>query len=114
MEATKQGDLEACAHLCHECQDMCLKTLGHCLSMGGMHVGREHITQMLDCIAMCGLAHECLHRESGTSSLICRACSEICRSCARGCEEVGRGDLKMRECARMCQRCAQECASVAY
>src|SRR5262245_29591512 len=89
---------EACAHLCHECQDKCLRTLVHCLDRGGPNAARPHSTLLMDCIAICGLAHGFLHRQSPHHAHACRACAEICSACADGCERIANGDSPLRTC----------------
>lgn len=100
---------EECAHACHECQDMCLRTIVHCLDMGGEHASREHQTLLHDCAGVCGLSHSFLHRRSPWSATLCRACADICDVCADECEHLGRGDPMMEACARACGRCARSC-----
>lgn len=108
-----QAHLEACAHLCHECQDMCLKTIVHCLELGGKYASRQHQTFLADCAAMCGLSHDVLHRGSALHMHTCRACAEICRACADDCERLGADDTQMHRCAETCRRCADSCERMA-
>jgi hypothetical protein len=105
--------MEDCAHICHECQDACLRTIIHCLDLGGPHAAREHQTLLTDCAAICGLAHGFMHRQSPHATHVCRECAEICRQCADDCERVGNGDATMRKCAETCRRCAEACENMA-
>lgn len=105
--------MEECAKICHECQDACLRTIVHCLDLGGEHASRHHQTLLTDCAAICGVSHGFLHRQSPLHVHTCRACAEVCRACAEDCERVGNGDNVMRECARMCRRCAESCERMA-
>mgnify|MGYP000846177478 CR=1 FL=1 len=107
------GEMEACAHACHECQDTCLRTLGHCLGRGGEHAAREHITMLLDCIDICGVSHNVLHRGSAQHEHTCRACAAICRACAEECDRMAKGDEVMMECVRACRGCAERCEVMA-
>jgi hypothetical protein len=72
--------LEQCAQTCHECQDVRLKTIVHCLDLGGEHASREHQTMLTDCAAICGLSHRFLHRQSRHHHHTCGTCAEICRA----------------------------------
>lgn len=110
---TSSQPMEMCAHLCHECQDVCLRTIVHCLDLGGPHAARDHQTLLTDCAAICGLSHGLLHRQSPQHVLTCHACAEICRLCADDCERVGNGDPTMQACARLCRKCSESCAQMA-
>lgn len=101
--------MEQCAQICHECQDECLKTIVHCLDLGGENASREHQTMLTDCAAICGLSHGFLHRQSPHHHHTCEACAEICRACADDCERIGNGDASMKRCADTCRRCAGSC-----
>src|SRR5215471_9620928 len=90
--------LEQCAHVCHECQDACLRTIIHCLDLGGEHASRPHQTLLTDCAAICALSHDFLHRQSHHAHHSCRLCAEICRACAEDCDRIGPADATMRDC----------------
>jgi hypothetical protein len=105
--------MEDCAHLCHECQDVCLRTIVYCLDLGGEHASRPHQTLLADCAAICGLSHDFLHRQSPQHTHTCRACAEICRACADDCDRMASGDRQMRGCADLCRRCAESCEKMA-
>lgn len=105
--------LEECAELCHECQDACLRTIVHCLDLGGEHASRQHQTMLLDCATICGTSHSLLHRKSPLHTATCRACGEICRACAEDCERMADGDREMTECAKVCRECAESCERMA-
>jgi hypothetical protein len=96
--------MEACAHLCHECQDACLKLVAQCLERE--HVAPEHINTLLDCVAICDASHNVLHRGSMLHTETCRACAAICEACARSCAGMGAED---DECAARCRECAASC-----
>jgi hypothetical protein len=105
--------MEACAKICHECQDSCLRTIVHCLDLGGPHAAKDHQTMLTDCAAICGLSHNFLHRQSPQHHHTCRACAEICRACAEDCDRIAEGDRPMQECAQACRRCADACERMA-
>lgn len=104
---------DLCAHACHECQDACLKTIVHCLDLGGEHASREHQTLLADCVGICGLSHDFLHRQSPHAVHVCRECAEICNACADECERLGREDSVMKSCAQTCRHCAESCEKMA-
>lgn len=113
MPASTHATMEECAHMCHECQDVCLATIVHCLDLGGEHAGREHQTLLADCAEICNTAHSFMHRHSPRHGLVCAACAEICRACADDCEKIGRGDKQMTHCAEVCRQCAEMCRQMA-
>lgn len=104
-----ERQMEQCAEYCHECQDACLRTMVHCLGLGGMHAGLEHQTTLLDCAVICGASHSLLHRKSPRHVHTCRACAEICFSCADACERMPGADDEMKACAKTCRKCAESC-----
>lgn len=106
-------EMENCAKVCHECQDSCLRTIVHCLDLGGSHAMREHQTLLTDCAAICGLSHGFLHRQSPRHVQSCRVCAEICRACAEDCDRLADGDRMMTDCAEECRRCAESCEHMA-
>lgn len=100
--------MERCAHACHECQDLCLGLINHCLERGDDHARPEHINMLLDCIAICQASHNVLHRHSRMHASTCRACAEICFACGNDCERLGDDDRMLR-CAQACYRCGELC-----
>ena len=105
--------MEECARICHECEDACLRTIVHCLDLGGDHASREHQTALADCAGICGFVHGFMHRESPHAVHLCRECAEICRACADSCQSIGNGDAAMSQCAQTCRRCADACEQMA-
>ena len=110
MQQDREQMMERCAEVCHECNDACLRLIGHCLDLGGAHASREHQTMLADCAAICAVSHSFLHRKSPLHVHTCGACAEVCRACAEDCERLAEGDREMEECAAMCHRCAESCA----
>lgn len=104
--------MEKCAHLCHECQDACLRLVPHCLSLGGAHATPAHIGMLMDCIAICGASHDLLRRGSARHVHTCAACAVICDACAEDCERLAGGDRAMEECAKVCGECAESCRAM--
>ena len=105
--------LEECAEVCHHCKDACLRTIVHCLDLGGKHASRQHQMLLSDCIAICGVSHDFLRRESPLHAHTCRACAQVCNACADDCEQMAQGDRVMTECVRRCRECAQSCEQMA-
>jgi hypothetical protein len=108
MSTHPSAEMDRCAHACHECQDVCLALVPHCLERGGEHAEPEHMNLLLDCIAICGTAHDLLHRGSEMHHETCRACAAICRRCGDQCDRLG-DDPQMIRCAEECWRCADLC-----
>lgn len=106
------AELERCAHACHECQDVCLATLTHCLRRGGRHAEFEHIRMMLDCIDICTSTHALLHRHSHLHEQACRLCAVACVHCGEDCERIA-DDPRMQRCVEACYRCADVCERMA-
>jgi len=113
MPQPNAKSMEHCAQVCHECQDACLRTIVHCLDLGGEHASREHQTILTDCAAICGFVHGFMHRQSSHASHLCDECAEICRACADDCDRIGNGDKMMSQCAQTCRRCADVCEQMA-
>lgn len=106
--AHSDPNIQSCIQMCWECRTECQETLfEHCLSMGGKHVEKDHVTIMTDCIQACQTAADFMTRGSKLHMVSCRACAEVCNACAESCERIG-GDHMMR-CAEACRRCAQSC-----
>lgn len=100
--------MKDCIELCWECRDECQTALyQHCLTMGGEHAAKDHVTIMADCVQACQTAADFMTRGSQLHAAECAACAEVCEACAESCERVG-GDFMMR-CAEVCRRCAQSC-----
>ena len=106
------AELERCAQACHECEDVCLAMVPHCLARGGEHADPAHINLLLDCIAICAASYNLLNRNSFMHIATCRACAEICEACGRDCEQLG-DDPQMLLCAETCFRCADSCTRAA-
>lgn len=113
MPNTDVKRMEECAEICHECQDHCLRTISHCLALGGMHASREHQVMLACCADMCNLSHTFLIRQSPQHVYTCRACAEVCRECAEDCDRLGDDDPVMKDCAEACRRCAESCERMA-
>ncbi|MCK6477881.1 MAG: hypothetical protein L6Q35_13745 [Phycisphaerales bacterium] len=109
MKNTEQTMLDECAERCHECHDVCLDTIVHCLSLGGMHASRDHQVMLAGCARICAVSHFFLRLHSPQHVHTCRACAEICRACAADCRQMSESDQLMRRCADVCGRCAESC-----
>lgn len=107
-------DVQKAAQDCLDCYTTCLKTIGHCLQMGGEHAGEPHIKLMMDCAEICQLMASFLVRGSTSYSRINVICAEICEQCATNCEQMMGEDTQMRACAEACRRCADMAQKTAY
>ena len=100
---------QACIEACSQCYQSCLKTMNHCLKMGGRHLEPAHLTLLQDCAEMCKMAESLMLRNSLYSKKVCQDCAEICDRCALSCEEIDPDDETMMQCSRICVDCARAC-----
>jgi hypothetical protein len=90
-----------------ECEEVCVKTINHCLEIGGEHAEKSHIALLTDCAEICALAKHSMMRESSVHMSICKACAEVCDACAESCEKLD--GKEMEDCAKACRKCAEDC-----
>lgn len=103
-------DMTQCIEHCTACHQVCLRTIQHCLGMGGKHAERGHIRLLADCVQICSVSADFMVRGSDLHVLTCGVCAEVCQRCAEDCERIGGGqDRQMGECAELCRRCAESC-----
>ncbi|MCF6157067.1 MAG: four-helix bundle copper-binding protein [wastewater metagenome] len=105
-------ELDQCIKDCLECYNVCIKTISHCLQMGGKHAGAGHISLLRDCADVCRANTDLMLRNSGWSGRTCSLCADICIECASNCEKFT-DDQIMRECANVCNHTAESCRKVA-
>jgi hypothetical protein len=105
--------MDECIRNCTECHTICVKTVTHCLGVGGKHADQAHIRMLLDCAQICATSADFMTRGSPLHRLTCGACAEICQQCADDCERMAEGDQQMLQCAEMCRRCAASCRDMA-
>jgi hypothetical protein len=104
--------MERCIEECTRCHQVCVRTLQHCLEMGGKHSEAGHVRLMMDCAQICQTSADFMLRGSELHTETCRACAVVCERCAEDCERMGE-DREMRECAEECRRCAEICYQMA-
>jgi hypothetical protein len=107
------ASMDECIRNCTECHTICVKTVTHCLGIGGKHADQEHIRMLLDCAQICATSADFMTRGSPLHRLTCGACAEICQRCADDCERMAGGDQQMLQCVEMCRRCAASCRDMA-
>ena len=105
--------MDECIRNCTECHTICVKTVTHCLGVGGKHADQAHIRMLLDCAQICATSADFMTRGSPLHRLTCGACAEICQQCADDCERMAGGDQQMLQCVEMCRRCAASCRDMA-
>ena len=105
-------DMQSCISKCHECHQVCLETLTHCLDKGGKHAEAAHIRLLIDCARICDLSADFVIRKSPFGEKACYLCGDICEKCAASCESIG-DDEQMRRCAHVCRQCAESCRETA-
>ena len=104
--------MDECIRNCTECHLICVKTVTHCLDIGGKHADQAHIRMLLDCAQICATSADFMTRMSPHHPHICRECSEICTECAQDCQSMA-DDAMMKSCADMCRTCAESCKKMA-
>jgi hypothetical protein len=107
------ASMDECIRNCTECHTICMKTVTHCLGVGGKHADQAHIRMLLDCAQICATSADFMTRGSPLHRLTCGACAEICQQCADDCERMAGGDEQMLQCVEMCRRCAASCRDMA-
>jgi hypothetical protein len=111
--ASAKAAMDECIQNCLDCHSICLQTVAHCLSMGGMHADAHHIALLLDCAEICQTSANFMLRGSHLHNLTCGVCAEVCTACAESCEQMA-DDQQMRACAEQCRRCARTCREMAH
>lgn len=106
------AEMKRCIENCHECHDVCVQTLHHCLEKGGRHAEASHIRLLLDCAQICHTSEDFMLRGSDLHMLTCGVCAEVCARCADSCRRMA-DDEVMKRCADVCLRCADSCAEMA-
>lgn len=107
-------DVRRCIDECTACHQVCLRTIQHCLKMGGKHAEPGHIRTMADCTQICAVSADFMLRGSDLHRRTCGVCAEACQRCADDCDRVGGGqDQQMKTCAEACRRCAESCRGMA-
>ena len=107
-------EMDATIEECTRCHQVCVRTLRHCLEMGGRHAEAGHVRVMLDCEQICQTSADFMLRGSDLYAETCRTCAVVCERCAEDCERIaGDEDRELRECAAECRRCAELCNRMA-
>lgn len=104
------SDMQHCIDECTACHAICLRTIQHCLSMGGKHAELEHLRLMQDCVQICHASADFMLRGSPRHMHTCRACAVVCQQCAEDCERLD-GE-QMKHCAQACRSCAESCSQM--
>ena len=106
-------EMTKCIQLCRDCNAMCIRTMAHCLKLGGRHAASDHIRLLVDCAQMCAITADYMLRESPFHDRVCRLCSDLCKLCAKDCEQVAGDDQMVKQCIEMCRKCADSCERMA-
>lgn len=112
MPHNQSAEMKRCIEMCHECHDVCVRTVQHCLEKGGRHAEPSHIRLLLDCAQICHTSEDFMLRGSDLHMLTCSTCGEVCTRCAEDCERMA-DDSMMKQCAEVCRRCADSCFEMA-
>lgn len=112
----QKNGLEDCIQACWSARHMCQKTLfGHCLQMGGDHMGPAHVELMISCMEICQAAADAMTRSSPLHTSVAAACANVCEACADSCDSIMCGDEpcpEMQRCADGCRACAHACRTM--
>lgn len=104
--------MQDCIDECQKCRALCLRTVRHCLEMGGAHADAAHIALLIECAEACRYSAEFMLLGSPRHAKVCAVCAEVCRACEASCRRLGAEGL-MKECADACHRCEESCARMA-
>jgi hypothetical protein len=107
------AEMQQCIQNCLDCHSICLKTVTHCLQMGGKHAEASYIRLLLDCAEICQTSANFMLRGSDLHARTCAVCAEVCERCAQDCERLAGDDPLMKQCAELCRRCAESCRRMA-
>jgi hypothetical protein len=103
--------MQECIDRCQSCEQACLKTINHCLQLGGKHAAADHIRLVMACAEICDTSARFMSLGSRHHARVCDVCAEICEACAEDCERFD--DEAMKQCADACRRCAESCRQMA-
>lgn len=106
-EAKTSPEMQSCIEECLTCFSKCTETLQHCLTLGGSHAEKDHITLLQLCADTCQLSARAMLLGSKLHGTTCATCALICDACADDCESMD-GEF-MQECATICRSCADSC-----
>lgn len=90
------------------CHDLCLKSLDHCLELGGDYADPQHIRMLTACAEICDVSTRFVPLGSRYLVQTYRVCAEACEACASECDRIA-DDKIMRQCANACRACASAC-----
>lgn len=100
--------MQKCIRDCIDCQEICSRTLTHCLKKGGKHAEPAHVRLLMDCVRLCETSVDYMLRSSQFAGGICGVCADVCRACAKSCRGMA-DDAQMQKCADVCDSCAESC-----
>jgi hypothetical protein len=106
-------EMRLCIDNCLECSRNCTELIPHCLSLGGAHAEKEHITLLSTCALICNTSAKLMMLDSNFHHDLCKICSEVCNQCADDCDAVGGADERMIDVANICRKCADSCDRMA-
>jgi hypothetical protein len=106
-------EMDRCIQICQDCHALCVRTIRHCLELGGRHAAPEHIRLLVDCAQMCQINVDYMLRGSSLHERVCGVCSEACKLCAENCAQLAGDDQMLKQCADLCRRCAGSCERMA-
>ncbi|MCM2324551.1 MAG: four-helix bundle copper-binding protein [Oligoflexia bacterium] len=107
------SEAERCAVECLNCHSICLRSIRHCLGMGGKHAEPDHIGLLVSCAELCQTTENfLLTSDPKLSGRVSEVCAEACETCAASCDGLA-DDPQMKSCAAICRSCAASCREIA-
>jgi len=106
-------EMDKCIQLCQDCHALCIRTIKHCLELGGRHATPDRIRLLVDCAEMCKINVDYMLRGSVLHERVCGVCAEACKLCADNCAQVAGDDQMLKQCVELCRRCAGSCERMA-
>lgn len=103
-------DLERAAELCGRASNECVRTIAHCLELGGEHAAKAHQQLLADAADVCSATACLLSRRSESYELMCAACAPVAERCAADCERMTGKDEQMTRCAELCRQVQEICS----
>jgi len=114
MGSQLDASVQQCIEDCIACYQECTSCIPYCLSQGGKHVEKKHLTLMMECAEMCNMSATLMQLQSQFAHAHCQLCAKICDACAESCNKVDPNDAMMNSCADACRQCAESCRNMAH
>lgn len=91
--------------------DTISETFGHCLEQGGEHVGKEHLSGMMDAWDLLASTSTLVARGSPHADALRAVCADAVKACEESCESFQDDDETMAACADVCREAYEHLVS---